>query len=185
MKKEIIKSGLILGMFVLLVSFASSVAVSSMYWEGKPILASPGETVDFFVVLQNIAGEGGDVEFKGLFIEGGDIAEFTSALDTYLVPFGEKMNVNMSVTVPEDVVVDDIIDIVVAFKIITMSEDGQFRFGSSIERKIPVRVVVASEPETTESTANNYIYYIIGLIALVLAIIVYIKIKKKKLQIFK
>lgn len=178
MKKMMMKSWVILGMFVLLISFASSFAVSSRYWGGNPILANSGETVDFFVVLQNIAGEGGDVEVQGLFGDGGDIARFIGESDIYFVPFGEKVDVNISVIVPEDAIVGDIINIVVSFKIITEDSAGQFGFGSSIERKIPIKIVGAEEQ--VSSTFSNYIYYLVALIVLILIVIAYILIRKKK-----
>lgn len=166
-------------MFVLLISFASSFAVSSRYWGGNPILANPGETVGFSVVLQNIAGEGGDVRVQGLFGEGGDIASFIGESDIYFVPFGEKVDVGISVMVPEDVVVDDVVNIVVVFKIIMEDSGGEFGFGSSIERKIPIKIVGVEE-QVESSTSLDYIYYLVALIVLVLIIIAYIFIRKKK-----
>jgi len=182
MKKEtMMKTGMVLGMFVLLISFASSFAVSSMYWEGKPILAIPGESVDFFVVLQNIAGEGGDVSVQGLFAEGGDVAEFTDESNVYFVPFGEKVNVNMSATVPEGAVVGDVIELIVSFKVIAEESGGQFGFGVGVEREIPIQVVGVTE-EVEDLTSYNYVYYLVGLIVLILVIIIYALFKRKNVS---
>ena len=175
--KKMIKSVSMFGMFILLISFASAFAVSSRYWEENPLLANPGETVEFFVVLQNIAGEGGDVEVEGLFSKGGDITKFTSESNIYSVPFGEKVNVNMSVTIPEDVILNETIEIIVAFKIISSGDGEQFGLGSSIEREIPVKVIIEKQEDV--AFLDNYIYYVLGLVVLIF-VITYFWVKKKK-----
>lgn len=177
-KKKMIKSMSMFGMFILLISFASAFAVSSRYWEENPILASPGETVDFLVVLQNIAGDGGDIEVEGLFSKGGDITKFASKSNIYSIPFGEKVNVNMSVTIPEDAIVNETIEIIVAFKIVSPGDGKQFGLGSSIEREIPIKII--TKESESQPSSNNYNYYAIGLIILILAIIIYFLIKRKK-----
>lgn len=173
-------SAAVFGMFILFISLASSVAVSSRYWKDNPIIASPGEKVDFFVVLQNIAGEGGDVELQGLFNEGGNIAKFTSESDIYSVPFGEKVNVNISVIIPEDAIADDLINIIIAFKIIAEEGSDQFGLGSSIERNIPIKIIAAEIQEDSTPSSNYTYYYIAAIIALILIVAVYILIKKRK-----
>lgn len=147
--KSLLVSVAAFGMFLLLINFASAFAVGSRYWEENPILANPGETVDFFVVLQNIAGEGGDVNVEGALTEGGDIAKFTGDSQTYFVAFGAKENVDLSVTIPANATIGEVTDIVVSFKIISGEGSDALGLGSSIERTIPVKVVeevIVEEP---------------------------------------
>ena len=98
----LIASTITFTMVILMTGLVSSFAVGSEYWEEKPLIANPGDTVEYFVVLQNIAGEGGDVDVQGAFSEGGDIATFADETGMYFVPFGEKKNVDMIITIPED-----------------------------------------------------------------------------------
>jgi hypothetical protein len=142
--KNLVMSMVVATMFLLLISFVSSFAVGSRYWEENPVLVSPGESVELFVVLQNVAGEGGDVNVQGILTEGNNIAKFLEESHAYSVPFGSKENVYLLVTIPEDAMIGDVVNIVVSFRIISGEGSEALGLGSSIERVIPVKIVEAS-----------------------------------------
>lgn len=174
--KNLIVGVAVLGMFLFLVSFASSFAVGSKYWEENPLLLNPGETVDFFVVLQNIAGEGGDVNVEGFLTEGGDIVSFVDESHKYFVPFGEMKNVDMTVTVPEDMAIGELREIVVSFKIISGEGSDALGLGSSIERVIPVKIVEEVSVEESEEGISVFVWL---LLVIAVAIVVFWFYKKK------
>ena len=176
MKRGILVEGVMMfAMIMLLASFVSSFAVGSKYWEEKPILASPGESVEFFVVLQNMAGEGGDVDVQGIFGEGADIVSFVEGAE-YTVPFQTTKDVNMIVVVPEDAEIGEIMNIAVSFKVISGEGSDALGLGSSIERIIPVQVI---EEATGEAAGEGMSMWIWLLIAVVIIAIVFWAYKKK------
>lgn len=153
------------GMFLLLASLVSSFAVGSKYWEENPLLINPGETVDFFVVLQNVAGEGGDVNVQGLLTEGGDIARLTGDSQEYFVPFGEKRNVNLSVTIPANTTIGGMTNVVVSFKIIAGEGSDALGLGSSIERTIPVKIVAEAPEKTVDGEGISIFVWLLFAVA--------------------
>lgn len=173
--KNLIVSVAIFGMFLLMVNFASSFAIGSRYWEDNPILVNPGETVDFLVVLQNIAGEGGDINVQGFLTEGGDIARFTGDSQEYFVPFGEKKDVNLSVTIPANTTIGEMTNIVISFKIISGEGSEALGLGSSIERTIPVKIVGAASEKAVEGEDIGVWVWLLIIAVIIIAFWIYKK----------
>ena len=159
-----------LSILVLSLSLVSSFAISSKYWEDNPLLASPGESVEFFIVLQNMAGEGGNITVEGSITEGANIAKFKDKLPTYTVPFGEKLSVYLTAEVPKEANNGEILDIVVSFRTISHDDTQALGLGSSIERTIPIKVV-------TEEKSFMWVWI---LVIATVALIIFILILKKK-----
>lgn len=163
------------GLFILMIGLVSSFAVGSKYWEENPLVINPGETVDFFVVLQNVAGEGGDVNVQGTLTEGGDIAKFTGDSQEYFVPFGEKRNVNLSITILDNMSVGEIRDVVISFKIISGEGSDALGLGSSIERTIPIKIVQETVSEGIFDDKSNVWIFLFIIIVLAVTFWVYKK----------
>ena len=137
--------GILIVALVLVSGNLFAFAVSSAYWKENPLLISPGETKDVTIVLQNMAGTE-NIKATGVITEGSEIAEITGLKKEYSVPVGGKTNVNIRVSIPTDVAVDDTYNLIITFSIITDNE-GPLGVGSSVEKIIPVLVVKEPEPE--------------------------------------
>lgn len=160
-KGRLVLGLIVFGTFLLMISFTSAFAVGSEYWKNNTLVVNPGETVDFFVVLQNIAGAGGDVNVEGSLIKGGKFASFVGDTQEYFVPFGEKKKVYLTVSVPENATIDEITDIVVSFKIIAGEGSEALGLGSSIERVIPVEVIKKVVVESEEKVSSSVLMWLL------------------------
>ena len=161
MKKEMIILGVFLGIFVLLVGSVSAFAVSSKYWEEKPLEINAGETVEAFVILQNLNGEE-DLMVQGIETstdEGVEI-KFTDESNVYDLPIGSKLQVNYSVTVPKEVSVGDLYMVYLNFKTMVDSGSGEFGFGAGVEREVPLLIV----PKESKINPNWWIYLVAAIV---------------------
>jgi len=152
-------------------------AVSCLYGDKYPLNINPGETKDIQIVLQNSQGPG-EISVKGIITQGSDIAQLIDENDIYTVAVKQKTDVNIRVSIPKDVEINDTYDIILSFATITSGEAGTFGFGSAIDKKIPI--VVTKKIRTQEEKTMIWIYVIAGLIALVILVIIIIRIIKKR-----
>lgn len=162
MKTKNLIASLVLLIGILSLNLVSPFAVSSRYWEDNPLIASPGESVEFFVVLQNIAGEGGDMTVEGSITEGSDIATFKDSSPIYSVPFGQKVNVYLEAEIPREASNGEILNVVVSFRTISGDSSQALGLGSGIERTIPIKIV--------SSEKSNMWIWILGLAIVVVVI---------------
>ena len=176
---NIYKTGIALGVLILLSANIFAFGVGSAYWKENPLIISPGETKDIFVTLQNMAGET-DMLATGKITTGSEIAWITDANKTYLVPTGgEIIKVNIRVSVPADAQLGELKALFISFTTQGVG-DGPLTIGSAVERKIPISI--QEKPITPEEKAKTpvwIIYLIIGIIILIIIIVIILKSKKK------
>ena len=167
-------------LLVLGISFVSAFSVSAPYMENKELaLSLDSKTIDLEFVLQNGGGATEDVSIKVSVIEGSEIITMLDSNETYLVSPGEKVPVNMRVTLPADVIEGDSYGVVLSFATVTSTGSGEFGFGTGQEQRFTVLAVNDQVQEEKPGISKTLLYIIIGVL-LLLIIIVFILIKRKK-----
>ena len=171
---------------LLLVPLASAFGITAPYWETKPLVMLPGESIDFALILQNMDGTE-DVVLKAELVSGADIATLVDEELEYLVPLGRKdINVNLKVTIPEDASLGESYSVGVSFKEIPKEGEGKMlETTGMITKSIPVIVGPESEalPEEETQAPEEEKGFPTAMVVLLLVIIVilgYVILKKKK-----
>ena len=119
--------------------------VTTPYWDTNPLVMSPGQNVNFHLLLQNMVGEENIVATAK--VSSGD--QFMDIIDTneeYLVPLGSRdVQINLNVNIPEDTPNGDhILGLVVTT--FPDTPTGMVQFGAAIEQKIPLKIVGGAPP---------------------------------------
>jgi|WetSurMetagenome_2_1015567.scaffolds.fasta_scaffold45415_2 hypothetical protein len=179
---KIINNKILASLVVLMflgISFVSAFSVSSPYMENKTLNLYPdSKTTDLQFVLQNGGGATDNVSIKVEVISGSDILSVTDSNNIYAVVPGDKIPVNMRITLPSNVTVGDNYNIALEFTTVASGESGQFGFGTGQEQDFKVLIVnrVVTENETKHN--GTLLYIILGILVL-LVIIVLVLIKRK------
>jgi uncharacterized membrane protein len=179
---KIIKSKILASLAVLMflgISFVSAFSVSSPYMENKTLNLYPdSKTTDLQFVLQNGGGATDNVSIKVEVISGSDILSLVDNSNIYTVVPGNKVPVNMRITLPSNATVGDNYNIALEFTTVASGESGQFGFGTGQEQDFKVSVVnrIVTEGETKHN--GTLLYIILGILVL-LVIIVLVLIKRK------
>jgi len=191
--KEInIKTVIFVITFIFLLASISAFSVSSPYMENKQLKVQPGETRNLEFVLQN-SGATEETSVRLRIIEGSGIAELTDpGVDAdlgkiYVIPIDKKLNINVKITIPENVAIGDSYHIRLGISTAAPTKKGEFGFGMEIENSFDVvvgEIVQTSPAETppTDTIKTNWILYlsIAIILVMIIAIIFFIKRKKKK-----
>ena len=171
---------------ILVMNSVLAFAVSSKYWEENPLTIGPGETEKAFIVLQNMAGTE-TVRARVTVMEGSDIATLDNPEMIYEIPVGERVNVNFTVTIPTESITGNAVSPIspggiynVIFDVTTVNiqDAGSFGFGAGMQKVIPISVVLPLEEKTNLSPFMYYL--IVGVLALVIAVVGILIIRKKK-----
>ena len=157
---------------VFLVNFISAFSVSAPYMENKQLRLDPGESRSLEFVLQNAFGSS-TIDTKVIIDKGSEIISLADESDVYPVPADEQVKVNTLVNVPEDAKKGSVYPISITFN--TIADKQGFAFGSSIEQNFEV---IVGREEVQKS--SSLIFYFVALIALVIAIVAYFQIKKRR-----
>jgi hypothetical protein len=159
---------------VLLFPSLMAFAVSSQYYDANPLYMQPGETVETFFTLQNLAGDK-EVTLRADVTDGKDIITLTDPADVYTVPVGEKMKVHFSVHAPTDAKKGDVIPVTIIFTTITTS-NGPVQIGSSIGKGF--NVIIGQRSDFVEVPAQKTNYLLIGIVTIIALLIIVFIIKK-------
>ncbi|HLD15546.1 MAG TPA: hypothetical protein VJB94_03120 [Candidatus Nanoarchaeia archaeon] len=85
---------------LLIVSFASAMAITAPYWPGYPLYMNPGDSISLNYDIQNMVGEE-DIVIEAEITEGSEIASLTGS-DTYTVKINDGISIPFTVTIPRD-----------------------------------------------------------------------------------
>ncbi len=136
--------------FFLLVaaSFVHAFGVTTFYWEGNPLVMSPGETIDLFLLLQNMVGEQ-DMTLKAQLEEGKELATLTDSNLNYVVPYGRKdIKVNLRITIPRDTSFVGTYHVGVSFTQVLQGEGKMLQMAGAVKTYIPI--VIKNPNEATK-----------------------------------
>ena len=158
---------------VFLVNFISAFSVSAPYMENKQLRLDPGESKSLEFVLQNAFGSS-TIDTKVIIDKGNEIISLADESDIYPVPADQQVKANVLVQIPENVKKGTIYPVTITFN--TIADRQGFAFGSSIEQNF--EVVVGREE--TQKSNSTLIFYFVALIAIVIAIVAYFQIKKRR-----
>jgi len=172
-KKIYTKTALSILILILVSNSVFAFAVSSTYWEEKPIRMYPGETKEIKLTLQNMPGPN-DLSALGEIFIGGDIAELTKKDKIYFVPFEGKTDVFIKISIPKEASIEDNYELGLTFTTISTEQANTLGFGQSIEKKIPIVII----EETKQPTNYSWLIYLI--IAIIIVVIAIFVVKKKK-----
>ena len=180
--KKMIGKEILIGFILLLcINNVFAFAVSSDYWSGNSLKLAPGETKEFSIILQNLVGTS-DIRIKAVVTSGSEVLTITDSSDTYLVPAGEKINVNFRVTIPIDAEPGQIYNAKIDFSERRDSSSGEFGFGTAIGQAFDI--VVPSTVSRRSWLENNLVilYLAIGIAVLLIIIFILRKGLKKILR---
>jgi hypothetical protein len=164
---------------VLGISFVSAFSVSAPYMENKELnLSVDSTTTDLQFVLQNGGGATEDINVKVLILEGSEILSIVDSSDLYKVSPGDKIPVNMKITLPADVKAGNTYNVKLSFTTVAEGQSGEFGFGTGQQQNFKV-VVIKEQPTEKELQQKKLFLYIIITVLLILIIIVLILIKRK------
>jgi len=170
-KKEILAG------FILLLCFSNiaAFAISSDYWSGNPLKLAPGESKEFSLILQNVAGTS-DIKLKITVVEGKNVLQLMDSKTLYTVPAGEKINVNFRATMPIDAKSGDRYTAKIDFAEVKDTSQGEFGFGTAIGQNFEIITL----PEKTPFNRTIIIYFIGGIAVLLIVILTLKKVMKGK-----
>jgi hypothetical protein len=185
--KKICLSISILVIGILIISNVLAFAVSSRYWEENPLKITPGETQKAFLVLQNMAGAE-TIHAKVNLIEGLGIVTLDNPDMIYEIPVGQTVNVNYTVTIPENSVTGQTIspisaggiyNIIFDITTVNLQGAGTFGLGTGMQKVIPVLITIPIIEK--EINLAPWLYYlIIGLLAVIIAVVIILIIRKRR-----
>jgi hypothetical protein len=173
-----------LAMLMLLgISFVSAFSVSSPYMENKTLNLFPDSKItDLQFVLQNGGGATENVSIKVNILEGSEIASLLEESDIHTVSPGEKIPVNLRITLPKDAIVGKSYNIRLEFTTVSSGQSGEFGFGTGQEQNFKVVIVKEVVPEnnliSNAFSKKISLYLIIGIL-LVLLIISFVWSKRR------
>jgi uncharacterized membrane protein len=151
---------------ILMLGNVLAFAVSSMYWEENPIIINPGESKQAFIILQNIAGTE-DVSANVGISQGSEIATLNNPGMVYDIPLGQKVQVNFTVSVPDDTEIGGDYNVVFDISTIAQQGTGPMSFGSGAQK--------------LKKETSPWIYYMIaGILLLAIVALAVLKSNKKK-----
>ena len=157
--------------FVFLMVYVSAAGVTSGYYDGSPLVMSPGETKDIYLELQNMVGDK-DITFKADIVNGSSIAKIIDKSDIYEVPFGRKdVKVNIKVEIPENATAGEKYNIGLSFRTVKTEGAGQLQFGQAIDKYFDVLVIAPVKEKSIINSSNFWIT--LAIIVIVIIIIIY------------
>jgi len=164
---------ILVGLIVLIcISNVVAFAVSSDYWSGNSLRLAPGETKEFSLILQNLVGTS-DLKLRAVVTSGSSVLRLADSNDIYIVPAGEKKNVNLIASIPSDSQPGQVYNVKVDFSEITESSGGEFRLGTAIGQSFDIIVL----PEKTEESNNSVILYVVAGAALLVIVVAFILVR--------
>ena len=176
---------IILMAVILLSSSVFAFAISSKYYSGKPLYVQPGQSVDTFLILQNV-GKTEALEIRTEIKSGSEFIKLKDADGRYTIPGGTKLTVDYTASVPADANIGDLLPIYIIFTTVTSGEGGTLGIGSAIGQRFDIAVGQESdfiEPpilaELPESKVSFTLYWIIAAVILLIIIIIIVARKKK------
>ncbi|MBI2043610.1 hypothetical protein HYT25_04445 [Candidatus Pacearchaeota archaeon] len=152
---------------ILISSNVLAFAVSSQYYGNNPLYLQPGESMETFFTLQNLASSE-DVRLQARITEGADIIEMTDSSDIYDVPAGEKTRVNFIVTAPASAKKGDSFPVTIMFGTITSGE-GPIALSGSIGKGFNLVIGAPSDFDENGNLKTNLSWIAYVVIALVIA----------------
>ena len=155
-------------------SIVYAFGVSSPYWEGNPLVMSPGETKTINLNLQNMVGNE-NVTVKAEIKKGSEIARIEKDIYTVLAGTADSY-VPLKITIPRNAENNSRIEI--EFKTITPGAGGGVAMGTGMTVSFDV-VISEIEVGAGKITWKTAILMLIAVI-IVLAIIIYLVLRKKK-----
>ena len=175
MKKLLIVMLLVLSLLPLVSAFG----IGSSYWKENPLVMQPGESKDFYMVLQNaISTE--DIRIKVDLVEGSGIVNLTDSNLEYLVPAGATdVKVNLRAVVSADAVIGTTYPVMISFTALGSTQGGGISMGASIEKSFSV-VVGEVKEETKAAMPMSTLAMIIAVIVVVAIVLAIPKKKKRK-----
>lgn len=179
-KKSVIESFLVIGMLIVLVCpLISAIGVGGSYsGSSTPLELSPGQEKAVIIYLQNFDIEE-EISLRGEILVGSEIASLKETKVT--LPYQTKKTIDMVVKVPAEASIGDKYNIQYEFKQVDTEGEGMVTFAQSIISNFDVNVVedgIGDEPEGMNMTI---IYWIIGIVIVI--VIAWFFIKKKKASI--
>lgn len=172
-----IRRGILTGLIILIcIGNIFAFAVSSDYWSGNSLKLAPGESKEFSLILQNLVGTS-DIKLKAGVVSGSEVLRILDSSDIYLVPAGEKRNVNLRASIPIDAEPGQVYKAKIDFSEIKDSSKGEFGFGTAIGQSFDIVVL----PKTSWLENNSIVLYlVIGIAVLLIVIFTLRKIMKGK-----
>ena len=190
-KKIVIGLGVLMGIFILFVSPVLAFSISAPFMENDQLNLLPGDTRDLKFIMQNGGGATEDINVRVELLEGFAIAELTDPDDIFLVSPGDKIEVNLKITISEDTPIGYTQKVRLGFSTSSPSDSGSFTFGSNIEQRFDVVIVEQApelepvqQPEQDQEIESNLtvLWLIIGLVVVALIIVVIIMAKRRKTE---
>ncbi len=138
-------------LLVMLSLNVNAFGISSPYWDDNPLYVQPGETKEFSMSLQNMAG-GEDIIMTAELNSGKEIATLTGQSTTYNVPLGSSnVPVYLKIIIPKDAKPKQEWQVGISFK--TASKNtGPVTIGGAVDKGFKV---IISEPKTTSESVNT------------------------------
>jgi len=166
-------------LLILGISFVSAFSVSAPYMENKILYLTldSGET-DLQFVLQNGGGSTEDISIRTTILKGSEIISIVDEEQTYLVHPGDKVPVNLKITLPEDAKAGDSYAVALSFATVTVTGSGEFGFGTGQEQRFTAKVI--SKPEVEEPTKSNGTVLYLAIAVLFLLIAVFLVLSQRK-----
>lgn len=164
------------------ISFVSAFSVSAPYMENKELqLSEDSKITDLEFVLQNGGGATENVSIRVNILDGSEIVSLLGDSNIYIVVPGEKVPVNLRITLPEDVIQGEIYNVRLEFVTVSAGQSGEFGIGTGQEQDF--RVLIEKEEKSGYISIFNIpikktVLYLIAGILLVCLIIVILLIKR-------
>jgi uncharacterized membrane protein len=172
-----------LAMLIILgISFVSAFSVSYPYMENKTLnIPLNSKVTDLEFVLQNGGGATENVNIRVNILEGSEIINITNEDNVYAVSPGDKIPVNLRITLPDDAMVGSTYNIHLEFTTVSLGSSGEFSIGTGQEQDFKVVVGNKFVAEKTPFVFSKVlVWLIIGILLLILIIAMFLSRKKKK-----
>lgn len=162
---------------VLLTNNIIAFGIGAAYHKDNPLNMYPGETKEINFNLQNKAGSE-PITVRPSIKTGSEFLKFKDDSDI-LVDVGGSIDITIIAFIPEEAKVGDSYPVEVEFTTVTSTATGPLGLSSSVGRIFNIIIVESPEDEKKPfELKNSLIYIIIGILALIIIAIIFLKKRK-------